>query len=472
MQEYLVLLIVILLLLSLVLVAIHSFFKSSIHLRARTVFATTGVSLLLGAFFPWALSTFALPAALLIYLGAITLFAFAFSYCDMKISAHGSANPVITTEPGNEIAESAPSTSTAFEFSEKTAFAQACAALDCNGAQPAHVPTETTADLPDGITPAPVQECGITSKLTETAAGETESPSDTLLPETQLPSYMEESPGSPSDETQPDTKTVSGSDSCTNSAVPGNLQSTQDTSAEWPLPVSESIPETLWREETREPAKAAYAATGATGEYGLIPGQDDVAYDTQKTSQGLILEENAFIDEKLLPVLETAEEHFEGYDLPAMELSPALNAAIPAEKAPALSHAKPELPSETVNENISAGFAAKASGDMVSALTSFMNAFSLNREPHAAVALAVEISNVYLELGHYPQSKLFIKSLLEQEHLNVAPIRQQLEERLLYLETFTGLLQAARIPKNTPYSKVPNLVKLKANIDTAERQKK
>ncbi|WP_192895505.1 DUF2304 domain-containing protein [Pelotomaculum sp. FP] len=456
-------------LLSLVLVVIHSFFKSRIRLRARTVFATTGVSLLLGAFFPWALAAFALPAVLFIYLGLITLFAFAFSYCDMKISAHSSANPVITTEPGNEIAEPAPTTSTAFEFSEKTAFSQACAALDCNapGAdQPAHIPTETSAaDLPDGITPDPVQECGITSKLTETAAGETESPSDTLLPETQLPSYMEESSGSPLDETQPDTKTVGGSDSCTNSAVPGDLQSTQDTSAEWPLPVSESIPETLWREETREPAKAAYAAE-------LIPGQDDVAYDTQKTSQGLILEENAFVDERLLPVLETAEEHFEGCDLPAMELSPALNAAIPAEKAPALSHAKPELPSETVNENISAGFAAKASGDMVSALTSFMNAFSLNREPHVAVALAVEISNVYLELGHYPQSKLFIKSLLEQEHLNVAPIRQQLEERLLYLETFTELLQAARIPKNTPYSKVPNLVKLKANIDTAERQKK
>ncbi|TEB07885.1 hypothetical protein Psch_01440 [Pelotomaculum schinkii] len=306
MQEYLVLLIVILLLLSLVLVVIHSFFKSRIRLRARTVFATTGVSLLLGAFFPWALAAFALPAVLLIYLGVITLFAFAFSYCDMKISAHSPANPVITTEPGNEIAEPAPITSTAFEFNEKTAFAQACAALDCNapGAdQPAHIPTETSAaDLPDGITPDPVQECGITT--------------------------------------------------------------------------------------------------------------------------------------------------------------------------PALSHAKPELPPETVNENISAGFSAKASGDMVSALTSFMNAFSLNREPHAAVALAVEISNVYLELGHYPQSKLFIKSLLEQEHLNVAPIRQQLEERLLYLETFTELLQAARIPKNTPYSKVPNLVKLKANIDTAERQKK
>ena len=403
MQEYLVILLVIVSLASLVLVAVHGLFRSRMHLRTGTVFAAAGVCLLLGAFFPWALAAFALPAALSIYLGAIILLAFAFSYCDIKISAQGPANPVIITEPGNEIAEPAPNVSNAFEGNEEIAFAQACAALDCNApaaAHPAPVPAEAAAaDLPDGITPEPVQDCGITS-LTETAAGETESPPATLLPETQGPSHLEESPGEP------------------------------------PLPVPESTPETVRREETREPVKAVYAAAGATEEYGLMP------------------------------VLETAEEHFEGRELPVVELSPAMNAAILA--AP-MNGYKNSV--KTVNDNISAGFAAKASGDMVSALVSFMNAFSLNREPRAAAALTVEISNVYLELGHYPQAKLFIKSLLEQEHLNVTPMRQQLAERLLYLETFTGLLQVAGLPKNAPYSKVPNLVKLKANIDTAEATK-
>lgn len=558
MQEYLVMLLVILLLISLVLVASHSFFKSRIHLRTRTVFATIGVSFLLGTFFPWVLSTFALSVALLVYLGVITLFAFALSYCDIKIPAHAPANQVITTETENEIAEPAPSTSPVIEFNEKIAFTEACAILDCTAtaaeAENNIVPTETmAADLPEGITPAPVQECASTSEFTKAVAGETESPPKALLQETETfypndllraaPNITElktaaedmiyefsetEKPirtvftdvdtpttaGNLSDETQPDTKAVPGGGICTNSTATGgaHLQSTQDTSGEWSLPVSESTPETGWLEETREPAKASSAATDATEEYRLAPGQDDVAYDAQKNSQQVILEEKVFTDEKFLPILKAVEEHFERCDLPAMELSAEMNAAIPAEKTPAARHApmddtsmaeglpadaeaaytsessgeltkdhtaggtskpaaKSGLPPETVNDNISAGFAAKASGDMASALVSFMNAFSLNQEPHAALALGVEISNVYQELGHYPQAKLFIKSLLEQEHFNVTPMRQQLEDHLLYLETLTELLHVARMP-NAPYSKVPNLVKLKANIDTAERQKK
>jgi tetratricopeptide (TPR) repeat protein len=236
-------------------------------------------------------------------------------------------------------------------------------------------------------------------------------------------------------------------------------------------------------------AKAAFAAAGAADESELTPGRDDAANETQITYQPVTLEESALIHEKPLPVLKATEEQCKGCDLPAMELSPEINAVEeempggaeaacageisgePAKDRTAGGTSNAEKPPETVNDNISAGFAAKANGDMASALVNFMNAFTLNREPHAALAIAVEISNVYLELGQYPQAKLFIKSLLEQEHFNVTSMRQQLEERLLYLETFTKLLQTARIPKNAPYSKVPNLVKLKANIDTGEKRK-
>ncbi len=505
MQEYLVMQLVILLLMSLVLVASHSFFKSRIYLRTRTVFSTIGVSFILGAFFPWVLSTFTLSMALLIYLGIITLFAFAFSYCDLKITARGSANPVMTTQPENEITGPAPAaTSTAFEFNEEIALTEACATLDCTA-----VAAEAENNMASGI-----PNTGSTSLVVSHTAH-----AGQIIPADELSGTMSEADPA-SDETQPDQKTVHGGDICRNSAVPGgaHLQSTQDIFVEFSLPVSENTPEAGWRKETLEPAKAVSAAAGVTGKYGLTPGQGDVVGDAQEASQRGTLEGNEFIEDKLLPSLEAAEEHFERCDLPAMELSPETNEIIPAKKTSAAGHApmddfnnsdkniytslaeglppgagpaytgklseeltkgrtavgnskpaaKPVLPPQTINDNISAGFAAKASGDMATALVSFINAFRLNQEPHAAVALAVEISNIYQELGHYPQAKLFIKSLLEQEHLNVTPLRQQLEYRLLYLDTLNKLLEVANMP-NAPYSKVPNLVKIKANIDTTKR---
>jgi len=120
-----------------------------------------------------------------------------------------------------------------------------------------------------------------------------------------------------------------------------------------------------------------------------------------------------------------------------------------------------------VNDYISAGFQAKARGDMDAAADYFFKAFRLYQGQQLSIALAMEIAAVYQELGQYFQAKMIIESVLGQEGLIPDfSLKQKLKKQIIYLDTLVGLLRMAKM-SNAPYSKVPNLIKMKANIETS-----
>lgn len=119
----------------------------------------------------------------------------------------------------------------------------------------------------------------------------------------------------------------------------------------------------------------------------------------------------------------------------------------------------------TINDFISAGFKARTTGDLIGAVKYFMAAFQMNREQHMSTTLALEISTVYQGLGQYSQAMLILKSVIEQENLISEPdLRQKINERLIYLEILAELLKITKMPQ-APYSKIPDIIKIKANLE-------
>lgn len=140
-------------------------------------------------------------------------------------------------------------------------------------------------------------------------------------------------------------------------------------------------------------------------------------------------------------------------------------------KTPCIKEMKPadensNLQDETpVSHCISNAFKAKASGDMAEALISFYKALSMSHDKKVKSALALEISAAYQELGQYTQAGMILRSILEQESIvSDITLRNMLQSQLIYLETLAELAIKAGMP-NVPYSKMPNLIKLKANVD-------
>jgi len=124
---------------------------------------------------------------------------------------------------------------------------------------------------------------------------------------------------------------------------------------------------------------------------------------------------------------------------------------------------------DIINDCISAGFEAKARGDLDVAVNYFFKAFRLNKGQQVSTVLAMEIGAVYQELGQYLQAGMIIKSVLEQEDLiHDFDLKQKLKSQLVYIDTLVELLRIAKIP-NAPYSKIPNLIKMKASIETSAK---
>lgn len=120
---------------------------------------------------------------------------------------------------------------------------------------------------------------------------------------------------------------------------------------------------------------------------------------------------------------------------------------------------------DTVNHCISSAFKAKTRGDMAEALTYFYKGLRLSHGKKIKSALALEISTAYQELGQYTQAGMILRSVLDQESIvSDSSLRQILLSQLVYLETLAELTIKAGMP-NVPYSKMPNLIKLKANVD-------
>jgi len=135
---------------------------------------------------------------------------------------------------------------------------------------------------------------------------------------------------------------------------------------------------------------------------------------------------------------------------------------------------KMEAPAATTNDDIiadyiSAGFEAKAEGDLNGAVHCFLKAFQQNQEQQVLTALAMEIATVYQELGQYFQAKIIIDSVLEQDDLiHDFSLKQKLKSQAIYLDTLIELLRTTKM-SNAPYSKVPNLIKMKASIETSAK---
>lgn len=119
----------------------------------------------------------------------------------------------------------------------------------------------------------------------------------------------------------------------------------------------------------------------------------------------------------------------------------------------------------TINDFISAGFKARTTGDLIGAVKYFMAAFQMNREQHMSTTLALEICTVYQGLGQYFQAMLILKSVIEQENFISEPdLRQKINERLIYLDILAELLKITKMPQ-APYSKIPDIIKIKANLE-------
>ncbi len=126
---------------------------------------------------------------------------------------------------------------------------------------------------------------------------------------------------------------------------------------------------------------------------------------------------------------------------------------------------------DTVNSYVSAGFKAKAKGDPARAIELFYKALQTEDNVYFTVAMALEISGVYQDLGQYQQAGMIINSVLEQAEITKEPaLTQDLQSRLIFLKVLAELLQVAKMP-GAPYSKIPNLIKIKANVETAKRLK-
>lgn len=120
---------------------------------------------------------------------------------------------------------------------------------------------------------------------------------------------------------------------------------------------------------------------------------------------------------------------------------------------------------------ISAGFKAKAKGNLAGAIDYFFKALQLNPGGHTCVELALEISAIYQELGQYHQAGMLLNSVRDLENINTnSVLRHKLQGQLIYLDTLAKFLEKAKIPY-APYKKIPNFIKIKATFESNKRLK-
>ncbi len=137
--------------------------------------------------------------------------------------------------------------------------------------------------------------------------------------------------------------------------------------------------------------------------------------------------------------------------------------------APPAAETKTPKDSASASDWITAGFTAKGQGDFAGALTCFFKALSNSPSAPTAALIALEISSIYQELGQYTQAALALKAITQDLSLE-GVINERISYQIAYLERLEALLEAAKI-KGAPYSKVPSLIKIKANLETAEKLK-
>ena len=131
----------------------------------------------------------------------------------------------------------------------------------------------------------------------------------------------------------------------------------------------------------------------------------------------------------------------------------------------------PAAPLATLSQWVAAAFERKAKGDLAGAVQSFLKALQMAREPQTAAALALEISVIYQELGQYRQAAIILKTMMRQEEIAAnQQLVKTLQAQLVYLEILYKLLRSVNI-SNVIYSKLPEFIKIKASIETANMLK-
>ena len=460
MLEYLTMLLVI----SLILIAILSFVKKRIPLRPWIIYSAVGISFALGSVFPIAISTLTTGKVLTIYFVLIVLIATVLSYAESRVYVNVSSAPLkIADLEVENLTEELVKDSFSSILAEETAALEACAAMD----HPSN--TDALIEEPGAIL-SPKMEFSVHDKGAsavdvstdyqhQSATGDIEK-EDTPLEE-ELPLkfsiFMEET------FQIEDVSTIEEEPS-----VKVDLpESTDDLDDK-----NERIP----KEETLFDAIQDSDGTGV--EY---PAQEDFSLDDKLPAEEKLPDRGEIteVEEPLVWEEPKHEDLITEKDLllqnrDTVEEAPEVPPPGPATTAKVIETFPDEdkfSPSRDVEKDdyISSGFRAKSAGDLAGAVKYFITALQTNQEQQITAALALEISAIYQELGQYFQAGIIMKSVMEQENvINDFTLRQTLQSQLIYLDTLTKLLRITEMT-NAPYSKIPNIIKIKANLETAKR---
>ncbi|MDF9409261.1 hypothetical protein L7E55_13005 [Pelotomaculum isophthalicicum JI] len=466
MQEYLIILLAI----SLALLVFIQLVIKSIPLSTRIIYCTVAISFILGATFPEAISKLTMDKVLGIYLGLIAFSAIALSYIESRFSKKINTIPANVADLESEVPKSASDFASSLSTGEATTI---------NSFLPL-----AAAD----VTPDAVDVAG-----DDQTEADIEQPVLDFIPD--LPVTLTAQPVLPVDAV-PDIELPLAAADVTPDAVDVAGDETSEVELEQPVPdFIPDLPVTLTAQPIL-PVDAVPDIELPLAAADVTPDAVDVAGD--ETSE-VELEQPVpdFIPD--LPVTLTAQPVLPADAVPDIELPPAAADVTPdavdvaGDEAPEPDYFKQvvaslennadtknnadikmEAPAATINDGIindyiSAGFEAKARGDLNGAVNYFLKAFQLNQGQQVLTALAMEIATVYQELGQYFQAEMIINSVLEQEDLiHDFSLKQKLKNQKIYLDTLIELLRTTKM-SNAPYSKVPNLIKMKASIETSAR---
>ncbi|TEB11554.1 hypothetical protein Pmgp_01568 [Pelotomaculum propionicicum] len=488
-----------LLVISLILIAILNLVKEHIPLRPPIVYSTVGISFALGSVFPIAISNLTLVEVLVIYFGLITLIAIALSYNENRVYFNISPTPlkVADLEAKNLPEELVQDSFSSILAKEITAL-DACATLDNTG-----MPEEEPEAFPpqEMVSSAHGKDDPGLDVSTEyshpTAEGSIEKENIPLEEELPLKSNV----------SMEDTSLI-----IEETPVKADLPESADEPTDKPVDVltdelAEEPPDDLPYALPDEPEDdLPYALPDEPEDEPVDEPPDDLTDEPTDDIQDDLQDDLYDIDEKMpeeemlydinrdLPgareeypvqeVFSLAEKLPAGEKLPDQS-GTAVVGAPPVWEEPAEDPIAPNRDNEkigedtmdsatapvTVNDYISAGFKARTTGDLAGAVKNFITALMMSQEQQITAALSLEISAIYQELGQYFQAGMILRSVIKQKNIiNDFTLRQKLQGQLIYLDTLCELLRITKM-SNAPYSKIPNIIKIKANLETAEKLK-
>ncbi|HOV80098.1 MAG TPA: hypothetical protein PK728_08315 [Bacillota bacterium] len=447
MQEYLIALLAI----SVIITSVFCLVKHRVPLNPKVAYAAVGISFVLGAVFPFIISNVSPAGALAVYFVLIVFFAAALSRLESRASLKAAERPaeVAVLQAGHAGYFEQPPASA---FPEETAAAQVCAAADG--------PPETSPEDPcresGRENEPPEQDQPAASPAGDTSAGIPASgeaaPEESGLPDSgprlAIPP-AEESP--PAAEAQPEEgRPAGGNAGITDSSPFPDCES--DSARELTDFAPERLPEDFPEEAAAGEEDAGPEEYFAESEILSAAAVEDMTEKATEEATTEAAEEEAAIEE----ATEATGKEAAVQDAAAGEPASAADGR--------------ERPAD-INQLISEGFKAKTEGRHADVLNFFFKALGACRDGKISSALALEISSAFQELGQHVQAAMFLSSFARQEYVQRDPsLLQQIRYRTFYLETLADLLRYAKMP-NAPNSKIPNLIKIKANMLTAERFK-